>query len=800
MSAFVNDLRFALRLFARNPGTTAVAVLSLALAIGPNAALFSVVDRLFLRPPPLPAISQVFEIQANAPQGGDTSFSYPDILDYQAAAGQTAQVFGYQGRGAMINTATGPKFVLMHFVTENYFQALGVQATAGRMLLKSDRQITGEPPMVLSYSLWQREFAGDPHIAGRTILLNTRPFLVAGIAARGFRAPGFEPMPVDLWLPVSAAPYWVPGDEEFARRDFRGFALFARLPDPNQKPRVEAILSGVTARLSREFPRTNVAQTAVLVSESARESVGHMLSAMPLTMVGLVLLIACANIAGILLAQGEARRREIAVRMAIGAGRRRLVRQLLTESLMLALAGAGAGLLVSQWLLVGLPKILPPLPFSVGFDVHLDGRVLAYTLVLAGTAALACGLAPALRFSRPELVPALKGDEPGTRAHFWFRNGLLIAQVAISQFLLVGAALMARSFIEIQHLRPGFDADRKLIVSNLVDLQKDSWMDFGHITAALQALPGVGRVTYSHGLPLSILEGGPREEVTLPGSTAKPVVVAYNVVGPDYFSVMGTRLLQGRDLHPRAVPGRGAGEAVVNELMARRFWGSASQAVGKFFRARGHDIQVAGVVENGKYHYLLEEPEPYMFLPSYTKVQGEAAMAIEARGDPETIAAAIRKTLRSEAPDANIISLTTMGEYMRVARLPQEAGAGGLGGLGLISVFLAACGLYGLMAYRVNRRTHEIGVRMAMGARPADVLSLVLRESLVLVAVGAVIGVILAISAAQVASKLLYQVSAVDPLGLAAGVGGIMVVTLLAAYRPTRRAVRVNPMAVLRSE
>ena len=777
-----------------------MAVLSLALAIGPNAALFSVVDRLFLRPPPVPAASQIFQIQAKAPQGGDTSFSYPDILDYQAAAGRDAQVFGYQGRGAMINTAAGPKFVLMHFVTENYFHALGVQAAAGRTLLESDRQITGEPPMVLSYSLWQREFAGDRTVVGRTILLNTRPFVVVGIAARGFRAPGFAPMPVDIWLPVSAAPFWSPGDQEFRGRDFRGFELFARLPDPTQKPRVEAILTAVTARLAREFPRTNVAQTAVLESEKAREAVGHELGAMPLTMVGLVLLIACANIAGILLAQGEARRREIAVRMAIGAGRRRLVRQLLTESLMLALAGAGFGLLVSQWLLVGLPKILPPLPFSVGFDVHLDGRVLAYTLALACGAALACGLVPALRFSRPELVPALKGDEPGMRAHFWFRNGLLVAQVAISQFLLVGAALMARSFLEIQHVRPGFDADRQLLLGFMVDLKQDSSMDFSRITEALQALPGVGRVAYSRGLPLSIIEGGPRQEVALPGSTAKPVTVAYNLVGPGYFPVMGTRLLQGRDFHAAAASGRGAGEAIVNEQMARRFWGGASQAIGKFFRAGGRDIQVMGVVENGKYHYLLEEPELYMFLPAYAKVQGEAALAIELHGDPETTAAAVRRTLRSVAPDVNIMSLTTMSEHMRLARLPQEAGAGGLGCLGLISVFLAACGLYGLMAYRVNCRTREIGIRMAMGARPADVLSLVLRESLTLVAVGAVVGVVLANGAAQVASKLLYQVSAVDPLGLAAGVAAVVVVTLLAAYRPARRAVRVDPMAVLRSE
>jgi len=793
MSVFPNDLRFALRMFAKNPGTTAVAMLSLALAIGPNAALFSVVDRLLLRPPPVPGGSEIFRLDTFSETGIGAGASYPDYLDYQAAVGPAAQIIGHGSHLAMVTTPAGPKFVPEDSVTENYFHVLGAKPAAGRTLVESDHQFSGAPPMMMSYSLWQREFGGDPSIVGRPVTVNGMELVLVGIAPRGFRTPGITPLPVDIWLPVSFVSYRSQGRNDFLmRRDNREFKLWARLPDPRQKPRVEAILSSVAARLARDFPRIDAPQRAVLTPSEALESGGRTISAFLLTLVGLVLLIACANIAGVLLAQGEGRRREFAVRLAVGAGRGRLVRQLLTESLLLSLVGAAGGLLMAMWLLVGLPKILPPLPFSLGFDVRLDGRVLAYALLLSCAAALACSLAPALRMSRTSLAPSLQGAATGGRAHFWFRSGLLVGQIAVCQFLLAGAFLLTRSYIQLEHLRPGFDTDRKLLLATVVDMKERTTADYRSIADALQSLPGVGQAAWGRKLPLG-LSGGESQAVTLPGSAAQPVAIPYNTVSPNFFAVMGTRFLYGG-------PARASGEAAINEQMARRFWGSAGAAMGRFFRAGDRELQVAGVVENGKYFYLLENDSPYLFLPAPASAGGEGALAIEIHNRPEAAAAAVRNTLRTVAPDINTLSLTTMDQHMRLARLPQEAGAGSMGALGLTGVFLAGVGLYGLMAFRVRRRAHEIAVRMALGARPAGVLALVLRESLTLVALGAAIGLALAIAAAHVLSVLLYQVGAADPLALAAAAGSVAAVAALAAFRPARRAIRIDPMATLRAE
>ena len=556
---------------------------------------------------------------------------------------------------------------------------------------------------------------------------------------------------------------------------------------------MEAVLGGVAARLARDYPATNRGKSAILAE---KEQGGRVAAMILLSLVSLVLLIAAANVAGILLARGESRAREFAIRLAMGSRRLRLVRLLLAESLLLSMAAAGLGLLLAFWLVRAAPAILPPLPMSMDFDIRLDGRVLLYTLFLSFLTAIACGLAPALRVSRPDLITILKGEAPRSAAHFWFRSGLLVGQIAFCQFLLVGAALLSRSYAEIERIRPGFDPERKLVLATFVNIKQGSTTNYPQLTEAVRALPGIGQVSYCRTPQLSLLGGGGSQKVSLPGITDE-LDVGWNAVGPGYFSAMGTRVLRGHEFQA----GEPGNSAVMSEMLARRFWGGADAAVGKFFRAGGKDFQVAGVVENGKYQLILEESRPYLFLQAAAKTSGgEGALLIEAPGDPKAALAAVRKVLADTAPDLNIATLTTMREHMQAALLLPRIGAGGVGILALLGVFLAGAGLYGLMSYSVNRRMHEIGVRMALGARPSDVLKLVLRQSTLLVGVGASIGLAAAFFAARVVSSLLYRVSPADPVALLAAITAVVAVALLAAHVPARRAIRFDPMAVLRKE
>jgi predicted permease len=795
MSVFWSDFRFALRMFLRNPGTSAVAVLSLALAIGPNATLFSVMDRLILKPPPVKGLSQLFRLSVLT-DGGWESPSYADYLDYQTAAGSQADLIAYDGHGAILNANGQQEMLLDHLVTENYFSVLGVKAAAGRTLLESDRQFQGEPPLMISYSLWQRKFGGDPSVVGRTVLVNNMGFFVAGVAPRGFRQPGLGP-PVDLWLPISAVILRSQGASDgFLRRDNRGLQVWVRMHSESDSPQMSAVLGGVAARLAREFPATNKGKSVYLGSAEEKEQGGRMGAMILLSLVGLVLLIAAANVAGILLARGESRAREFAVRLAMGARRLRLVRLLLAESLLLSLVAAGLGLLLAFWLVRAAPAILPPMPMSMDFDIGLDGRVLLYTLLLSLVTAIACGLAPALRVSRSDLITVLKGETPHNVGHFWFRSGLLVGQIAFCQFLLIGAGLLSRSYLEIERIRPGFDPECKLVLATFVTLKPGSAANYQQLTEALRALPGIGQVSYCKTLQLSLFGGGGTQKVSLPG-VASEFDVGWNAIGPGYFSAMGTHILRGHEFQA----GEPGNSAVMNEMLARRLWGGADSAIGKFFRAGGKDYQVAGVVENGKYQLILEESRPYLFLQASSKTPvGEGALLIEAPGDPKSALAAVRKVLTQTDPDLHITTLTTMREHMHGAMILPQIGAGGMGILALLGVFLAGAGLYGLMSYSVNRRMHEIGVRMALGARPSDVLKLVLRQSTLLVGVGASVGLVAAFLAARVVSSILYRVSPADPVALMAAVTAVVAVALLAAHVPARRAIRFDPMAVLRKE
>ena len=802
MSELLNDFRFAARMFAKSPGTTAVAVLSLALAIGPNAALFSVIDHLLFKPYPIEGISRMYRFSTRTDSGYETP-SYPDLLDYRAGTRDMADWIAADRELALLSLDGRREPTPISYVTENYFSVLGVRPAAGRILRESDDRFDGPPPVMLSDSLWQRKFGGAADIIGKTILLNSGTFSVAGIAPRGFRGPGLQVVPSDIWIPIGAADVCAPGMRAaLMRRGYIRPDSTVRLREGVSKTAAEAAFTAITGQLARQYPLVVKGKTAIL--SPMQDRVMDVLGLMALSLVSLVLFVACANLAGVFLAQGEARRREFAVRQALGARRARLVRQLLAESLLLSLVGAGVGLLFSLWLMAALPAIAPTLPVSVSFGIEtgVDGRVLAYTLLLSLATALAAGMAPALRASRPDLVPALKGDAPGGRSRLRLRGVLVVAQIAVCQFLLAGAALLTRSYFEMQQIRPGFDPSRKLLMATLIPSEHAPSLDYGQLAEKMAAVPGVRRVTYAKTVPLSGIGGGSRQDVMVPGLTPESIPVGWNAVGPGYFAVTGAHLLRGRDFEKHDA--RGA--AIVNETMARSIWGSADAAPGKYFRRTtagltgGLDCQVIGVVEDGKYNSLLEAPAPYMFLAASGAGGGDATLLIETAGDPAAMAPEIRKALLAAEPGSTVAGLITMREQMRLAMWAPQTAAGVIGAIAALGIFLAGVGLYGLVSHSVNRRVHEIGVRMALGARPVDVVRLVLRQSLALVAVGITIGLAAAFAAARLVSALLYRVSPADPAALAAGVAVVIVVTLAAAHLPTRRAMAVDPMTALRNE
>jgi len=783
------DLRFAVRMFAKSPGATAVAVISLALAIGPNCALFSVMDRLFIKPPPVQGITRFFFLSMHTDQGNWEGLSYPDVLDYQAQAADMGSFVAYERIGAILTTSAGQREAVRMFpVSENYFPVLGARAAAGRVLRESDAHFEGQPPAVISYSLWQRQFNGATDAVGRTLFLDGRAFSVVGIMPRGFRGPGVEPVPVDVWIPFSAE---TAGSQAYLmQRGNHSLTVLVRLREGVDRARAEAELKTVARRIASQYPDTNRGKTLVLDNPEGRGVLGVIV----LCVAGLVILIACANIIGIRMAQGEARRQEFAVRVAMGASRGRLVRQLIAENLLLSLAAAGVGLLVALWLLRAMPALNPVTGFTVDFDFRIDSRVLMYTLVVVLLSTLAAGLAPSLRASRPDLVPTLKGDAPPAGRRFRFRGALVIAQVAISQFLLVGTGLLVRSYLEIQRMRPGFDPGRNVLAAFVEATTEGKEVDFARLADRLHALPGVQRVSFTNGLLLSG-SGDAKWRAIIPGVTA-PVEVGQRVAGADYFAIMGTQLLRGRDFDRRD----SNGAVVVNETMAHQIWGSPDAAMGKVFRLEGMDRQVIGVAENGKYVSLDEKPIPFVFAAAQLGKGGGGTILVETAGPPTALAPTVRKVIQDAEPDVLIASLTSLRQHMRFSLFPYRIGAGLVGTIAMLGIFLAGVGLYGLVSYSVGRRTREIGVRVAMGAGPADVLALVFREALSRVAIGAVIGLATALAGAQILRSGLYGVSPSDPFGLFAAVIVLTAVGLLAAYVPARRALRINPMDALRQQ
>ena len=811
MAALTQDLKYSLRMLAKNPGFAAVAVLSLALGIGANTTIFSIVDNELLKPWPVKDPGRLAVISTDSPKLDSSSTSYPDYLDIRNEVAAFSDVVAYGDRGCFLSRREqGPGLEAnVEVVSQNYFAALGVKTLMGRAFSQQASLAAAEGrTVVVSYNLWQKYFSGDPSLPGKTTLLDDKEFTVIGIAPQEFSGLRSQGAP-DIWVTKEGWETMAPGEERYdAARDNRWFDVAGYLRHGAKISEARAQLQTFAKRLALAYPSSNqgVNFTARPASEVAHE--GMAIGIYLMAMVGLVLLISCANVANLLLAQTERRQREIAMRRALGAGPRRLLGQLLAESLPLALASGLLGGLLAAWLMKLVPALVPGLSDTI---LALDGRVLLFTMAISLFSALVFGLVPGFWVSRFGVAAVLKGDDPRfgrTMGRVPLRSLLVCGEIALSVVLLVGSALLLRSLWYSQGINPGFDPKKNVVMLSVAPPDFYGYSNdqaraiYPALAAAVESVPGVVRASYARRPPLTGSEGGEMLPVVIPGVQPPPgsdhFKIRYNIVGPKYFATLGARLEDGREFSDFDRPST-APVAVINDVMARRFW-PGQDPVGKALQIDKKSFQVVGVVEAGKYVNLHETVQPYLFL-SFTQVGSlECTLFVETAGDPRGMIPAILKATTAVAKNLPIVNAMTFRESMREVMAEERSMLELLGSLSILGMCLAAVGLYAAVAYLVNRRTHELGIRMALGARRGDVLRLVLAQGLRLSAVGAAVGLAGALAASRLMSRFIYGVAPTDPWSYAASILVAISVAVAACYFPARRATKVDPMEALRYE
>ncbi|HVR29113.1 MAG TPA: ABC transporter permease [Thermoanaerobaculia bacterium] len=828
IETFGRDVRYAMRWLRRSPGFSLVAILSLGLGIGFNSAIFAVVDSLLLRPLPVAAPDRLVEIYTSSPDG-DTyaTSSVPDYLDFAARAGLFDGIVGYSPMFAAVNRGDRARLRLGEVVTGSYFQVLGLDAATGRTLLPSD-DVAGAPRVVvLSHAYWRRELGGDPGVIGRTLRIRGQVYDIVGVAPAGYTGM-VQMLSPDLFIAVAHTEDVEPagiqsvvpsptGTSRLDRRGQRWLFLKGRLRPGVTADQAQANLRVVAAQLAAEHPTTNRdRQVSVIPTTDVRvhpQADGTLRWAVTGTMaaVGLVLLVACANVAGMLLARASARQREISVRMAVGASRGRLVRQLLTESVVLAGLGAAVGLAFAWWFTRLISTLNLPIPVPLAIDVSLDWRVLAFTAAAATATGVVAGLVPALRASKPDLVPELKGESFARRTgrrRVALRDGLVVAQVAVSAVLLVGAGLLLRSVGAAERASLGFRPEGLAVVG--VDLGMLQYDDaraerfFEQADQRFRAMPGVVSSARASRFPFSLNFN--RSNIAVPGHQQSPDEMGRPIdsaeVSPSYFETLGVAVLQGRAFletdridTPRV--------AVINETMARQYWPGES-AVGELVYRRtlssGQPLEIVGVVADHRRNTVGEAPGPAIFTSTAQSPSTYAVLAARTSGDDRALLDQMRRTLLSMEPDVLFLDSQTMKQQVSATLFPVRAAAVLVSAFSGVGLLLAAIGLYGVIAFSVSKRTREIGIRMAMGAGRADVLGMVMRQGLGVAAVGLIVGLGLASGAARVVAGALYGVGVGDPVAWGAAAVVLLGVTALANLVPARRAMRVDPAQALRKE
>jgi macrolide transport system ATP-binding/permease protein len=823
LTDFLDDAHYAIRSLRRTPGLTAFVVITLALGIGMTSGTFSMVDALIFRPYPVPHPNGVVTLVGTTHDTSFDNFSYREYLDLRDKTTSYDGVIAnadMEAVGFSAEPTAAPRIKGGMMVSSNYFRVLGVEPRLGRGFRDDEDQVPGrDAVMVLGPAFWKHEFASDPGVVGKTVRLNGTNFIVIGVAPESFPGMLIFGHP-DFYMPLAMARVFSsnPRKNFFEDRDDRELNVKARLKPGITPQQAQNELAVLAQNLEREYPQVNRGRGAALHTQfemrTRGDDVNWKFAVIFVTLALAVLLVACTNVAGLLLSRARSRTREIAVRLAIGAGRFRLIRLLLTESLVLAFLGGLAGIAIGygvvQWFHSKQSIVLmTDLPVAIPFQ--MDTRVLLASIALSALSALLCGLVPALQSTRTDLVNGLKSadvDLPG-RKRLWGRNVLVVAQVATSLMLLTASFLMVRGFQHSLLDGTGFAKDHLLMTSfdpRLMQYNADQTQQFyKQLAEGVREAPGVQSEALTQNIPLG--EDGYDGVAFVPDGFQMPrdrenFTSTMDTVNEGYFQTMGIAILRGRAFLPSDTAGAPR-VAVVNAQFAKHYW-PARDAVGQHIRLDNHAgplVEIVGVAQTIKYQATFEKPIDFLYLPLTQHPVGRMTLMLRSSGDPQQLVSSVKDVVRTL--DANMPMLETRAYddfYLNQAVKGPEIATDLVGTMGLVGLVLAVAGLYGLVAYNVSRRTREIGIRMALGAAGSDVLRLVLGKGLMLVGIGVLIGLAMGSGVERLMNSMLFNAGGVDLVAYAIVVPLLFLVTMLAAYLPARRALRIAPTQALRHE
>ncbi len=811
MIHLAQDVRFALRRFRRTPFPFLAAILTLALGIGANTAIFSLVDGIMLRPlqifdpAHLVGLESVKNHAAANSERDDTTSSFAEFQDVRAGVPAFADVAAADRRGVALETHEGLQLLFAEVVSDNYFSFIGAQPELGRLPDENElRRIQG-PVIVLSHGTWKRVFGGNRDVIGQTVKVRAGAATVMAVMPAGFR--GTERM-IDpqVYVPRSSWVMWN-ADDRSPPRTFRQYELYARLRTGANLQQARSQLQGVAADLQAKYPQSNNGRTFNADWQAKMQGGGmKMVGLMVLGIAACVLLIACANVANLLLAVNDSRRREIAMRAALGATGRQLLRQLITEYALLAAAGVAAALGLAKWVITLVPALMPNVGFPLGFDFRIDHRVLAFAIAGGLVSVLACGLLPALTTTRISPLDAMRTQaSPTGSSRMMLRKVFVVAEIAVSMALLVVTGLLLRTLINIETMNMGFNSSQNAAIMGIALDAKGTSLQAATaaLVARMKALPGAKDASVARVVPFPESGGGATRIVLAPGelpSATAGIPVWFNSVDDAYFRVMGVPMLRGRTFAGQDTA-RGGRVAILNRTLARKMFGT-EDVVGRHLRMGREqpvDLEIVGVAYDGKYADVTETPQPYLYLPLTQDEQSEVNVIVTTTGDPGPLLPVMRKVLH-ETGSSVILTTQTLTDHMRLSTYINRMEAWLSASLGALALVLTAVGLFGVTAYTVSRRTHEIGIRMALGALRETVFLSVLKDGLKLTLLGIVLGTGIAVLLGRAMSAMLYGVKPTDPATLLGVVTVVTATSVAALITPARRALRVNPMEALRED